>query len=218
MDSLFFDCSCWGPGVVHICFGVGGTLLDVTVTGVCDTLCSQPANRSDSGRSVGSLILGFCGVSTVFFQEAILSVTGSAVGSLSVWSTTFVLALTGVIFTTCFTWSYKKKKTSLQVRPVIGSESVINIAHISPAIAIRSMWPERKKNVQKKGMISMRILIVFYTIQQIILNVLPNFKILGRVVPEKCWMGKKIKRKEKSLHTDTDKHLYNLYILHMPGV
>ena len=105
-DSLVLACSCRGPGVVHICLGVGGTLLD-TVVGVCDTRCSQPANLSDNGSSVGSLILGFCGVFTFFFQVAILSDTGSAVGSLSVCSLSAVviIELTGVIVTTCFTCS-----------------------------------------------------------------------------------------------------------------
>ena len=106
-DSLVLACSCRGPGVVHICLGVGGTLLDTVVVGVCDTRCSQPANLSDNGSSVGSLILGFCGVFTFFFQVAILSATGSAVGSLSVCSLSAVviIVLTGVIVTTCFTCS-----------------------------------------------------------------------------------------------------------------
>ena len=48
---------------------------------------------------------------------------------------------------------------------------------------------EEKKNVQIKGILSMRMLIFSYTIQQV--NV-PNFKILGRVVPEKSLTEKKV--------------------------
>ena len=42
-----------------------------------------------------------------------------------------------------------------------------------------------EKNGQIKGMISMMILILSYTIQQVIFNVRTNCKILGVVVPEK---------------------------------
>ena len=74
-----------------------------------------------------------------------------------------------------------------------------NIADSDLAISIGCMWLERKKKVQIKGMISMRMLILSYTIQQVILNVCTKFKILGRVIPEKSLT-------EKSLHTD--KHCY----------
>ena len=42
-----------------------------------------------------------------------------------------------------------------------------------------------KKKRKKKGMISRRRLILFYTVQQDISTFVPNFKIIGAVVPEK---------------------------------
>ena len=59
----------------------------------------------------------------------------------------------------------------------------------------------------------MRMLILSYTIQQVIPNVSTKFQNLGAVVSEKSL------RKEKSLHTDTQTNIVTEnYILRMPGV
>ena len=65
-------------------------------------------------------------------------------------------------------------------------------------------WRERK-NGPIKGMISMRMLILSYTIQHIIPNVCTNFKILGAVVPEKSLTEKKV-----NTHTAKRWELYTL--------
>ena len=56
---------------------------------------------------------------------------------------------------------------------------------------------KKKKNKNKiKGMISMRIVIPSYSIQHVASMFVPNFKILGAVVPEKS-VRKKNRAKEK---------------------
>ena len=44
---------------------------------------------------------------------------------------------------------------------------------------------ERKKKGQIKGLISHMWLILLYTVQPVIPDIVPNFEILGQVVPEK---------------------------------
>ena len=58
-----------------------------------------------------------------------------------------------------------------------------------------------KENVQIKGMVSMRMLILSCKIPKPYSMFVPIFKILSRVVPEKSLAEK------KSIHTRTDKHV-----------
>ena len=44
---------------------------------------------------------------------------------------------------------------------------------------------ERKKNRQIKGLVSHMWLILYHTVQPVMSMFVPNFKILGQVVPEK---------------------------------
>ena len=92
-----------------------------------------------------------------------------------------------------------------------------------PILELRNLWRtvllERKKTVQiKGGMINMSMLILSNSLKQYNKSYsmrLPNFKIIGRVVPEKKFTHR---HTDKQCYGKYKKNLYTLYRLCIPWI